>query len=279
MALSRRSTRTGRSRFTLVLLALTSITVLTLDFRGSGAVDDVRGVASTIFSPVRDAVSTAFSPVSNGWNGIFNYGDLEDENDALRARIDDLEGERVRNQDAAAQLEDLADLDDLTLTTEIPTVTARVSSGPISNFEHTVEIDKGSDDGIGEGMPVVNGAGLVGQVVQTTSSRSVVRLVTDPSFSFGVRLLSSGEVGIAHGGGKREPIVVDAGIDRQVDVPEAEPVMTSGLERSVFPPDIPVGEIDDVNPSGDLLSQELRVDPYADLDNLNYVRVLQWSGG
>ena len=51
MALSR---RTGRSRFTLILLILTSITVLTLDFRGSGFVDDVRGAAMTVFSPIRD---------------------------------------------------------------------------------------------------------------------------------------------------------------------------------------------------------------------------------
>ena len=279
MALSRRSSRTGRSRFTLVLLVLTSVTVLTLDFRGSGTVDDVRGVASTVFSPVRDAVGTAFSPVSNAWNGVFNYGDLEDENDALRARIADLEGDAVRNDDALAQMEELAELLDLELTTDIPTVTARVSAGPISNFEHTVEIDKGSDDGVAEGMPVVTGAGLVGQVIQTTSSRSVVRLMTDPSFSFGVRLVASGEVGIAHGGGEGEPVVVDAGIDRQVEVPEREEVMTSGLDRSVFPPDIPVGEVEDVSPSGDLLSQELRVDPYADLGNLTYVRVVQWAGG
>ena len=56
MALSRRSTRLGRSRFTLLLLVLTSITVLTLDFRGSGVVDDLRGGAATVFGDRKSVV-------------------------------------------------------------------------------------------------------------------------------------------------------------------------------------------------------------------------------
>ena len=43
MALSRRS---GRSRFTLILLVLSSVTILTLDFRGSSAVQGLRDGAA-----------------------------------------------------------------------------------------------------------------------------------------------------------------------------------------------------------------------------------------
>src|SRR5687767_3842441 len=86
------SSRGGRSRFTLVLLILTSITVLTLDFRGSSAIQSVRNSASTVFSPVRDAASSAFSPATNAWDGLFHYGDLEKENEQLRAQIEGLGG-------------------------------------------------------------------------------------------------------------------------------------------------------------------------------------------
>ena len=94
MALSRRSGGPRRrSRFTLVLLVLTSITVLTLDFRGSGAVDGARGGASTVFGPVRDVGAAIGRPFANAWNGVFGYGDLATENEALRERLEQLGAE------------------------------------------------------------------------------------------------------------------------------------------------------------------------------------------
>ena len=274
MALSR---RTGRSRFTLVLLVLTSVTVLTLDFRGAGIVDDLRSAASTVFGPVRDAAAAVFRPFSNAWNGIFGYDDLTHENDALRERIAQLEGDSVREAEALRQLEEIATLDDLQLTTDIPTVTARVVSGPLTNFEHTVELDKGSSDGLAVGMPVVTGAGLVGRVVQVSPDRSTVQLVTDPSLDIGIKLVASGEVGIAHGTGDGSPLLVDAGIDPRIEIAVGEAVTTSGVERSIFPPDIPLGTVRLVGLAPDQLTQELRVVPLADLENLSFVRVLMWS--
>ncbi len=58
---------------------------------------------------------------------------------------------------------------------------------------------------------------------------------------------------------------------------------TSGVDRSIFPPDIPVGVVDTVATAPDQLTQVLHLELLADLDNPAYVRVLQWvpvaSGG
>lgn len=277
MALSRRSSRTGRSRFTLLLLVLTSITVLTLDFRGSGVVDDLRGGASTVFGPVRDAAAWVFEPVADAWNGVFDYSDVQAENEALRERVAELEGDRAQAEDALRQLDEIAALERVSRWTDLPTVVARVVGGPLSNFEHSVELDRGSDDGLAEGMPVVTGAGLVGRLVQVTGSRSIVQLVTDPDFDFGVRLARSGEIGIIQGQGADQPLVVDAGIPLAADVREREAVTTAGTERSIFPPDIPVGRVLRLDVAPDQLSQVLDVRPLADLDDLAYVRVVQWT--
>lgn len=273
MALSRRS---GRSRFTLVLLVLSSITVLTLDFRGAGFVDNLRGAASNVFSPVRDAAEDVFEPVGDTWNGVFNYGDLESDNERLRARIEDLEGDVVRNADARRQLEELAALNDLPLTSQIPNLTARVVSGPLSNFDHTIEIDRGRGDDIKTGMPVVTGGGLVGRVVQVTSARSVVQLITDPGFEVGVRHVATGEVGIARGNGEGEPLTV-ADIAPGVPMAEGDALTTSGIDRSIFPPDIPVGQVEAVAEGDDQLSQELEIVPLAGLGQLSYITVLLWE--
>jgi rod shape-determining protein MreC len=279
MALSRRSTRLGRSRFTLLLLVLTSITVLTLDFRGSGVVDDLRGAASTVFSPVADGAGSVTAPFTDAWNGAFGYDDLERENEQLRDQIAEMEGDVAEAADANRQLAELAELDGVTLYTALPSVTSRVVGGSLTNFEHAIQIDRGSDHGVAVGMPVVTGAGLVGRVTAVTGGRSTVQLLTDPAFRVGVRLAASGEVGIGHGTGDGEPIVVDAGVAVSVreQIPDDEVVLSSGVDRSAFPPDIPIGTVTEVDAAADQLSLVLTVEPLVDLGDLAYVRVLLWE--
>lgn len=254
------------------------MTVLTLDFRGSGAVDDLRGAASTVFSPLADGASSITEPFTDAWNGAFGYDDLEQENEALRERIADLEGDAAEASDAIRQLDELAELEGISRFTQLESVVTRVVGGSLTNFEHNIQLDRGTDDGIGVGMPVVTGAGLVGRVVAVTGSRATVQLITDPGFDIGIRLATSGEVGIAHGTGEGEPLVVDAGIPVNLEhqIAEREAVTTSGVSRSVFPPDIPVGRVTDIRAAGDQLSLQLTVRPLADLDSLAHVRVLLW---
>ena len=96
MALSSR--RTGRSRFTLLVLVLASITLLTLDFRDTGPVQGLRDGAAAVFDPVRDATDGITEPIGNAWDGIFGYDDLKDENERLRKRIDELEARGHRGR-------------------------------------------------------------------------------------------------------------------------------------------------------------------------------------
>jgi rod shape-determining protein MreC len=272
MALSR---RTSRSRFTLVLLVLTSVTVLTLDFRGSSVIRDLRGAAATVFSPFRSVTDTVFGPVGDAWNGAFHYDDVRRENDALRKQLDEAKGAAAAGQQATKELDDLLEANKLTVLASIPKVSADVIAGPSTNFEHTIELSKGSDAGIREGMPVVSG-GLVGRVVQVTGGRSVVKLITDPDFAVAVRLASSGETAVGRGTGDGRPLRVD-NVDAKAQVPANESLLTSGYDRAIFPKDIPVGTVTKAEVDADQLSQSLTVDPTADLGHLSVVQVLLWE--
>jgi rod shape-determining protein MreC len=274
VALSR---RTGRSRFTLILLILTSVTVLTLDFRGSGAIATVRDGASAVFSPVRGGAERVFGPMGDAWNGLWHYDDVRKENEQLRAQIDQLRGQQAQQQDAQQQLLMISELDKISQWTALSGIDARVVAGPLTNFEHTLELDKGSNDGIAVDMPVVNGAGLVGRITEVQKSRSVVKLLTDPDVVVGVRLLTSQETGLMHGTGDDQPLTIDQGIGPKVAVPPNELVTTSGEDRATYPPNIPIGNVTTATMSSDQLRQVLTVEPLADLGNLTFVKVLVWQ--
>ena len=274
MALSR---RTGRSRFTLALLILTSVTVLTLDFRGSSAIHSIRNAVSSAFSPVRDGAGRAFSPVSNAWNGLFHYGDVKKENDRLRAQLAEAQGQAAQDADAKRQYDELTQLEGIVQFTQLPSVTCEVISGPLTNFEHTLEIDRGTDKGIKVGMPVVTGAGLIGRVVDVQSSRSVIKLLTDPDIVVGVRLATSGETGLLHGQGDGKQLVIDAGIEPKVNVPRDDMVFTSGEDRATFPGGVPIGRVTKSELAEGQLTQVLTVTPLADFGRLTFVKVLLWE--
>jgi rod shape-determining protein MreC len=274
VALSRRA---GRSRFTLVLLILTSVTILTLDFRGSGAVNTLREGASAVFSPVRSGAQRAFGPMGDTWNGVWHYDDVRKENDRLRAEIDTLRGQQAQQQDAQKQLQMISDLDKISQWTALGGVDARVVAGPLTNFEHTLELDRGSNDGIAVGMPVVTGAGLVGRITEAQKTHSVVTLLTDPDVVVGIRLFTSQETGLMHGTGDGQPLIIDEGIGPKVQVPPNDLVTTSGDDRATYPPNVPIGNVTTTTMSGDQLRQIVTVDPLADLSNLTFVKVLLWQ--
>ncbi|HET7487641.1 MAG TPA: rod shape-determining protein MreC [Acidimicrobiales bacterium] len=272
--------RTARPRFTLLLLVLTAITLLTLDERshGMGFVDTARDAARDGFAPVQDAANTAFRPVIDFFQGAFHYGDVEAENARLRQQLADQEAGGMRAADAEREREKLLDLSGLDFVGDVPTVAARVVETPASGFDLTLELDRGRDAGVARGMPVVSGGGLVGQVIDVSRRRATVRLITDASSNVGVRLASTGDIGVAAGRGAGSKLRVDL-IDPATKVDKGEAVVTSGLQNSDFPPGIPVGKVVAATSSTDALQQDVTIEPTVDFRHLEFVKVLQRAPG
>jgi rod shape-determining protein MreD len=181
--------RPARSRFTLLLVVLTSVTLLTLDYRGagSGAIGHVKDGARDLFAPVQDASDQVFAPVGDLVGGVLHYGDVRSENRRLRDENAELRGQVLRADDAERERRALREQLDLSFVDDIPRVDAEVVSTSPSNFELSIAINKGAGQGVAEGMPVVTGTGLVGRIADVSRNRSVVQLVVDDEFSVGPR--------------------------------------------------------------------------------------------
>lgn len=269
-----RSRRIGRRRSTLIVLVLASLTILTLDYRDTAPMRGLRRGAATVFSPVRGVGDAIASPFRNGWSGLTRYDELEDENARLRRRLDKVEGAQIETEAARREVQDLKRQLEIKFIGDIPTRAARVVSGPLTNFTSTVEIDRGAGDGVKKGMAVVTDAGLVGRVLRVTGGRSQVELITDPAVAVGVRLVLARDVGTAVGDGRAGTLSVETGIQLESSVRRGEAVVTSGLDRSPFPGDVPVGRVRSVRQTDDRTEQEITITPAADLDGLTYVTVL-----
>lgn len=269
-----RSRRFGRSRFTLVLLVLASLTVLTLDYRDTGPVQGVRRAFGTAFSPFEGVGNAVASPFENAWRGIFSYDDLEDENRDLQRQIDALQGNGVAEQAAQEQLAELERAQGLRFAEEVEKLVAEVTSGPLKDFDTTFRINRGSGDGVERGMVVATDAGLVGRVERVEGGSARIRVITDPDYpGFGVKLVEARDVGIARAVGQDGLVRIEEGI--QPDTAQrGDAVVTSGLDRSAYPANIPVGEVESVRPTEDRTEQIVDIEPYADLEGLSYVVVL-----
>ena len=269
MAYPRRSSGTPRSRFTFGLLILTAVTLLVLDLPGTKPLRPVRNLLASAFQPVRSAGDAVLEPLSNGWKGAFGYGDLKDENDRLRDRLAKAEGQEADVRRLEAENRELRKLNDISVT-PLRTRTARVVSAPLSNFDHSVEIDQGSGDGVKKGMAVVtSGNSVFGRIRSSRGGRATVEIVTEPSFEVGIRL-EDGTRSVAHGQGRARRLVVDS--IAATKVAKGDFVYTSGVELSAFPPDLKVGKVTRITTlaSG---SKSLEIEPLADLESV-FVKVV-----
>ena len=273
MALSTR--RGGRTRFTLILLILTSITLLTLDFRGFAPLNSARSAVLDAFTPVGNFASDTLRPVGDAWNGAFDYDNVKNENEALRQRVDELEGQITSGDVAKQSLQQLLEQVDIPFVGDIPTAGARVVSGAVANFDHTIEIDKGENAGIKEGMAVVTGRGLIGRVQTTSADRATVELLSSGAFTVGFSVVGTNVLGEARGlaDGVRLSATTDVG---RIVLP-GQILVTSGLARSRFPQGLPIGTVTNVQPNDGSLDQNLDVQMLADLSDLTFVSVVLWE--
>ncbi|HRA34572.1 MAG TPA: rod shape-determining protein MreC [Acidimicrobiales bacterium] len=269
MAFPRRSSSTPRSRATFGLLILTAVSLLVLDLPGTGPLRPIRNVLASAFSPIRSAGDAILEPFSNGWKGAFGYGDLKAENDRLRAELAATAGQDADVERLQDKVRDLERLNGIAVE-DLRLLTAEVVSAPLNNFDHSVEIDQGSGDGVKSGMAVVTtGNAVFGRINTTTGGRSTVTLVTTADFQVGVRL-ADGTRAVAQGQGRDRPLLIDS-----VEVTRAKVgdwVYTSGVEQSPFPKDLKIGKVTKVDTIPGQ-GTTLEVEPLADLSSV-YVKVV-----
>jgi rod shape-determining protein MreC len=261
----------------LGFLVLASVAIIALDRADAPVVRNVREGAATVLSPAEGTADWVSRPFRNAWHGVTDYDELSDENAELREQLAETDAVEIAETDNERRLEELSELVDMPWAGDTESVVAQVVSGPRSNFDYAVQINKGSDHGMAEGMPVVSGRGLVGLVSQVTGKTATVELLTSSDLQVGVRVAENGELGTSRGQGRDEPLVVDSALRPDAEVEEGTALVTSGVDRSLYPEAIPVGRVASTQEGPGGLTLELLAEPLVDVHRLSYVAVLLWT--
>ena len=263
--------RTRRLRVLLAVLVMASLTIITIDFRtdGDGPLDRVGRGALTVIGPIQSGLARVFKPVGNFFAGFTKVPALRDRIVALERELATLRTEREQIADITRENQSLRRLLALRDRFGFDTVAAQVIGVSPSNFERTIFIDVGRPDGVTRDTPVIAGEGLIGRVVSVGESSSRVVLLTDRSSSVAARLAATGKTGVLEGDGTG--LLRMELFDPQTEVAVGDKVVTSGYDRGLYPPGIPLGTVVDAPDAGTGLTRVVRVEPTVDFSSLDYV--------
>lgn len=110
--------------------------------------------------------------------------------------------------------------------------------------QHKVMINRGKQDGVYIGQPLVDANGLLGQVVELGVTTSMVLLITDTSHALPVQVIRNGLRLVAEGQGNLMQLKLRH-VSSTMDIKEGDLLVTSGLGRR-FPPGYPVATIEKI---------------------------------
>jgi rod shape-determining protein MreC len=266
--------RARTTRLLVIGLVMASLVTITLDFRGgdAGPLAGLGRTALGVVGPLQEAISNVFRPVTDFIQGVTRIGSLRAENQSLRDQLIVMSRQQQEVATLRRENQELKQLFGLSERLQLATIGAEVIGESPSNFEYSVVINKGADDGLVPDMPVVGPGGLFGKVVRVSGSSSSVLLIIDPDFAVGVRLAASGETGVLVG--RREHDLRLDLVDPSTTVRPGELVETSGL-GGVFPAGIPVGVVSVANADDSTLVKQVFVRPNVDFSQFPLVAVVR----
>lgn len=237
------------------------------------------GYLTTVFSFLMDpivgvqtAVSERFSTVMNFFTIPRGVTELQAENRALQEEVALLRTEIIQLEQDLREAEILYSL--LGFARGRPTETyiaASVIGKDPSPFLQYVLIDRGSDDGVTFGMPVVTEKGLVGRIDAVTASAARVQLITDPASMVNAYIVEADTDGVVRGSVTSD-LTVEM-ISQDVTLEFGQTIQTSGLGGR-YPSEIMIGQILNVDRLENELFQSASIQPAEDFTALQAVLVV-----
>jgi rod shape-determining protein MreC len=220
---------------------------------------------------LQSAVGGVVGGLHGFWAHYIALGGASRDNEALRAHVLDLEGQLEAERARTARVDALEDALNLARSVASPTLAARIIAGNPVTGVLTVNVDRGTADGVHPNMAVINGKGVVGRVIGNPAKHAAtVQLIIDRTAAAGALLEKSGSAGGVTGGFSDGNLRFGL-ISSATPVAVGERVLTSGQD-GIFPKGFLIGQV--VQIKGEGKAREVVVAPAVSFDRVDIVLIL-----
>jgi rod shape-determining protein MreC len=275
---------TSARRLGIAYVVMVALSLLLLAFSASGPLLELRRGVGFALSPIQEGLRGGARQVSSFFATFAEIERLRQLNEDLQRQVNELETENRSLEAIRTQNEQLSALLDVRTALAYETVAAEVVSRFYTQAERVMSLDRGSDDGVSDGDPVVAGGGaLVGQVVEVGPNFSRVHLLTDSRMT--VVGLTEGSRATGEVTGQVERPLIMERIEATNEVELGETVVTAGIDlgegiRSPYPRGLLIGTVVDVQRPPNQVLQTALLQPALPLERLDYVLIITgYDGG
>lgn len=252
------------------IIGLTAVGLIALAL--GGYLTSVSRVVLNPFIEVQTWIATRYQAIQSYILEPADVATLRTRNAELEAEIARLQVEIIELQQQVSETQVLSTLVDYARSRpENKYIAAAVIGRDPSPFFHYIIINRGSDDGLRSGMPVVTQQGLVGQIDAVTAGAARVQLINDPASTINVILQQTSTDAVLVGSITGELLVQM--IPQDITVQAGELVVTSGLGGN-YPPNLVIGQVSTVRRQDYDLFQNASVQSAVNFSKIEIVLVI-----
>jgi rod shape-determining protein MreC len=261
---------TTTRNFQTVIFVLVGVGLIALAL--GGYLTPLSRIVVNPFVSAQTWISERYQAISNMLTAPQDVLRLRQRNAELEAQVSSLQAQIIQLQQSLSETNILSALVDFARASpENQYQAAAVIARDPSPFLQYVIINRGSDDGLRRGMPVVTQQGLVGRIAAVTAGAARVQMITDPASLVNVRVEPSKAQAVLTGQLSGD-IVLDM-IPQGANVNTGDLVLTSGLGGG-YPANILIGQISSIRSQDQDLFQRGSVQTVVDFSKLEIVLVI-----
>lgn len=263
----------------VVILIIILLIIFSFTLKEDRKLNPVESFLRDTLSYTEKIVTYPFSYITTKTREYNKLKDVNEENDILETSLDRIDAIETENVELRRQIDALKNELNIDYTlTDYEYLNATVTSRSVGYWYNTITINKGSYNGIKKDMVVINGKGLIGRVIKTSTFTSDVRLITTSETNNKISVhISNGDnnlYGLINNYDYSKNLLEVEGISNTKDVDIGDFVYTSGL-GGIFPSGILIGSVSEITTDSYDLAKIIKVKPSADFSNINYVSVLK----
>ena len=255
----------------LAFFASLSLALLVLDARFRYT-ESLRSVLALAVYPLQ-SLATLPAALGERISGYFaSQTQLREENAELRAKLLDASQSAQRFEAARAETGQLRKLIGAAERLPLKSTPAEILYSGRDPYSRKVVIDKGSQNGVSAGSPVVDETGVIGQVTRAHALSSEVTLLIDKDQAIPVQVVRNGLRAVAFGAGAAGMLELRF-MAANAEIQNGDRLVTSGIDGT-YPPGLPVATVARVERDAAYAFARIVCQPAAGVERGRYVLVL-----